>query len=219
MRHYATPEGAAAYERKFRGSILRRIGHRREAALVSRMLARFGRIGRLLDCPCGAGRMLATNAHHAGSVVGADLWPTMLREALRHGFRLAAADIHRLPFRDDHFEVAVCHRLLHHIVDSDERVEILTELARVTSRGVVLSFWDAGTRRGQRIRSSRRIAIPAALELEALHLDVGAICVGPDVVDFGHADGAGFLQFRQSIGFRLEHGQCGRRTLLSEVWR
>ena len=186
MRHYATPEGAVAYERKFRGSLLRRIGHRREAALLNRMLTRFDRIARLLDCPCGAGRMLPTVEHHARRVVGADLWPTMLQEA-RGGGRahlLLAADVHRLPFRDERFDVAVCHRLMHHIVEPAERIEILTELARVTSRGVVLSFWDAGTRRGRRIRSSRRIAIPAeqlAGEAAAagLHLEPPLLHVGP----------------------------------------
>ena len=161
MRHYATPEGAAAYERKFRGSFLRRIGHRREASLVARMLARFGSIESLLDCPCGAGRMLPTVSHHARRVVGADLWPTMLHEARRQGLELAAADVHRLPFADSCFDVAVCHRLLHHIVEPAERIEILSELARVTGRGVVISFWDSGTLRGRRVRSSRRISISA----------------------------------------------------------
>ena len=185
MRHYATPEGAVAYEAKFRGSLVRRIGHRREAALVGRMLARFGTIETLLDCPCGAGRMLPTVSHHARRVVGADLWPTMLREARRQGFELAAADVRRLPFADGCFDVAVCHRLLHHIVDSDERVVILRELARITRRGVVCSFWDADTRRGRRIRSSRRIAIPseqlareadrAGLRLETPLLRVGSL--------------------------------------------
>lgn len=184
MRHYATPEGAVAYERKFRGSLLRRIGHRREAALLNRMLTRFGRIERLLDCPCGAGRMLPTVEHHAQRVVGADLWPTMLHEAQRQGFALVAADAHRLPFLDSHFDVAICHRLIHHIVEPAERIEILTELARVTTRGVVLSFWDAGTRRGRRIKSSRRIGIPAEqLGREAraagLRIEAPLMHVGP----------------------------------------
>ena len=199
MRHYATPEGAVAYEAKYRGSLLRRVGHRREAALVARMLARFGHIEELLDCPCGAGRMLPTASHHARRVVGADLWPTMLHEAQRQGFGLLAADVSRLPFRDAQFDVALCHRLLHHIADSGERATILGELARVTRRGIVCSFWDAGTRRGRRIRSSRRVVIPAeqlaaeaeaaGLRLEAPLLHVGSIFSAQAIACLRSCDG------------------------------
>jgi SAM-dependent methyltransferase len=58
-----------------------------------------------------------------------------------------------LPVEDDAFDTAVCHRLIHHMADAQERARVLGELARVARRRVLLSFSDDSTWKG---RSQRR---------------------------------------------------------------
>jgi ubiquinone/menaquinone biosynthesis C-methylase UbiE len=157
---YRSREGAAAYRTKYARSFLRRISSGREVAIVRRLLARAGPARRLLDCPCGAGRLLPALRGAAERVTAADLSPEMIREA--HGAGRAAfvqASAFRLPFADRAFDVTVCHRLVHHI-PAESRAAVLAELARVTARALVLSFADAGTRRAR--RTTRRVCVGAA---------------------------------------------------------
>ncbi len=175
---YGTPEGAAHYREKHGTSFVRRLASRRELSLVYRALAQASASGRILDCPCGAGRLGPVLLRRAVRLVGADLSDPMLREAQtvlaaparagRVGFVRAPAQ--SLPFARGAFDVAVCSRLLHHIADPAARAQVLRELARVAGRWVVLSFHDATAMkcriRGKRPRS--RVALtPAELGAEA----------------------------------------------------
>jgi ubiquinone/menaquinone biosynthesis C-methylase UbiE len=177
---YGSEAGAAAYRRKYERSWTRRLSHRREMRVVAAALRDAGASGRALDCPCGAGRLVPTILRFADHVTAADLSPAMVEEARdalaaerdagRVDFAVAAADA--LPFADDAFDVAVCHRLLHHLADPAARVAILRELARVARRSVVCSFSDATTWKGRlqawRGQTGRRIALdPATLSGEA----------------------------------------------------
>ncbi len=74
-------------------------------------------------------------------------------------------DVGCLPFRDGSFEAVVCCRLLHHLRDPSLFERVVLELARVSSRWVVASFFDAASlpalerrllRRKGRISHSRR---------------------------------------------------------------
>jgi ubiquinone/menaquinone biosynthesis C-methylase UbiE len=155
---YRSREGAVAYRTKYATSLFRRISSRREVAIVRDFVGRAGPVRRLLDCPCGAGRLLPALAA-AASVTAADLSRPMLAEARGAGrARFVQASAFRLPFEDRAFDVAVCHRLVHH-VDAAGRATVLAELARVTTRAVVLSFADAGTRRAR--RPTRRTCVDA----------------------------------------------------------
>jgi len=153
---YRSREGAAAYARKFSRSWTRRISNWRELALVGKALARAGPAERLLDCPCGAGRLWPVLLRHATRLCAADVSGEMLRQGRAilgdaGTVPLAAATVARLPFADRAFDVAVCHRLLHHLSVA-EREQALSELARVVRRAVVLSFADAETGRARRRR-------------------------------------------------------------------
>lgn len=150
---YRSREGAAAYARKFSRSWTRRISNWRELALVEKALSRAGAAERLLDCPCGAGRLWPVLLRHAKRLFAADFSGEMLRQGRAilggAGVPLAAATVGRLPFADRAFDVAVCHRLLHHL-SAEERERALSELARVARRAVVVSFADAETGRARR---------------------------------------------------------------------
>lgn len=177
---YASPEGAAAYRVKYDQSLARRWSNRRELRAVAAALERAGTRGRVLDCPCGAGRLTPTLLARAEHVSAVDLSPAMVaqaRDALRReaeagrvDFAVASAD--RLPFADAAFDTVVCHRLLHHLADPAQRAAVWRELARVAARRVIASFSDASTWKARLqglrgVRRRRTILHPAALAAEA----------------------------------------------------
>ncbi len=180
VQRYGSEGGAAAYRRKYDRSLLRRWSNRRELHVVDRALTEAGTRGRVLDCPCGAGRLVPTLLGHAEHVSATDASGAMVdeardalaTEAAAGRVAFTVASVESLPFPDDHFDTAVCHRLIHHVADPAERARMLSELARVAKRRVVLSFNDATTfkhrlqmRRG---RARRRVAFePDALWTEA----------------------------------------------------
>ena len=175
---YGSAEGAAAYAEKHRRSFLRRLANRRELSLFDRALAQAAAYGKVLDCPCGAGRLGPVLLRRAVRLFAADLSPAMLREAGtslaaparagRVAFVRSAAEA--LPFARGAFDVAVCSRLLHHLPDPAARARLLRELARVSSRWIVLSFHDATApkRRFRGTRPRHRVAlVPRDLADEA----------------------------------------------------
>lgn len=153
LDRYGSAAGAAAYRGKYERSWTRRWSNRRELARVRQALERAGTGGRVLDCPCGAGRLVPTLLERAEHVTAVDLSPAMVAEAqdaLRRAWEsgavsFAVAPADRLPFEAGAFDTAVCHRLLHHLATSASRAPVWKELARVARRRVVVSFSDAGT--------------------------------------------------------------------------
>lgn len=113
---------------------------RRERAALRRLLARATwQPGPWLDAPSGAARM---STELPGPAVLVDRDPAMVRAANGDWHR-ACASCHALPFADDTFAGALCHRLLQHIPTAVERRDILRELARTTRGPIVVSFFDA----------------------------------------------------------------------------
>lgn len=113
---------------------------RRERRALRRLLAaaRYPE-GAWLDAPCGAGRL---SDDLPADVVQVDRDPMMVAAA-GAGRARACASVHALPFSDGAFAGALCMRLLQHIATPAERIDILTELRRVTRGPVVVSFFDA----------------------------------------------------------------------------
>jgi SAM-dependent methyltransferase len=139
--------------------------------------------GRWLDVPAGAGRWSEVLAQR-GAVVQVDLVAAMLRVSGVHGPRVVAR-LQALPFTDRSFGGSLCMRLLHHFTAPADRIACLRELARVTARVTVVSFFHCwSVQHGRRLlrgwlggRKSRRTAISwqrfrreaasAGLEVEA----------------------------------------------------
>ncbi|HEX3244088.1 MAG TPA: class I SAM-dependent methyltransferase [Chloroflexota bacterium] len=99
----------------------------------------------VLDAGCGTGRalpFLRSALGDDGSVIGVDLTPAMLREAIRLGRRaiadLLVADVMRLPFRTGQFDVVFAAGVVPHLADP---LSGLTELARVTPSGGALAIF------------------------------------------------------------------------------
>ena len=100
---------------------------------------------RVLDIGCGSGRHTAAIARYRGvHVLGADInvaevLETKKRlifqdrlEGKRGSWGLLGASIHRLPFRDDFFDLIICSEILEHVPDHRKAV---AEVVRVLRPG------------------------------------------------------------------------------------
>lgn len=122
----------------------------RDPAIVGRLLDERRVAGeRILDAPCGTGRLLPALAGRGARVVGLDVSERMLLEA--GGLARVRGEVAHLPFRDASFEAVVCCRLLHHLPEP-ELGPVARELVRVAGRVVIASFWDAASLPAWRVR-------------------------------------------------------------------
>lgn len=98
------------------------------AAIVGRYAA--GQ--QVLEVGCGTGLILQRVARVAGSAVGVDLSPGMLRAAQARGLAVREGSATCLPFADESFDVSYSFKVLAHIPDWDA---CLREMVRVTRPG------------------------------------------------------------------------------------
>jgi SAM-dependent methyltransferase len=158
---YATDAAASRYEAKSRKGPLRRLSARREAALVARALRGLPPGARVLDVPCGAGRLLSVAAAGGRRAIGADFAAPMLALARRAGAPVVRASATALPLADRAVDAVVCVRLLHHY-GADDRARILAEIRRVIRDRALLTVFDARSfKHRRRLRRERRRARPS----------------------------------------------------------
>jgi SAM-dependent methyltransferase len=102
---------------------------------VRRLLGPFSETEVALDSGCGTGSLAFALAPSVTEVVGVDLREDYLeaaRAAAPGNVSFVSGDATALPFRYAQFDVAGCHRVLHHV----RRPElVVSELARVTKPG------------------------------------------------------------------------------------
>jgi SAM-dependent methyltransferase len=138
---YDAPGKSGAYRTRDRGR------HQRELACLQRVWP--ADPGRVLDVPCGTGRLTPfLREHGAAGVVGADRSRAMLHEG-GDGTPRVQADALALPFADGVFDTTVSFRFLHHLDPATAR-RFLGELARVTRRHLVVSFFHPVSTHGAR---------------------------------------------------------------------
>lgn len=122
--------------------------HRAEVRLVERAFAHVPLTHRVLDVPCGGGRMTVALAQKGYAVTGADLSDAMLaiaRETVAaHGLPcpIEKQDVEQLTYADRSFDAVLCFRLFHHFPTPEIRRRAVSELCRVARRFVVLSYFS-----------------------------------------------------------------------------
>ena len=89
---------------------------------------------KVLDVGCGSGRLLKELVKR-NDVVGVDLSFKMLERAKAYTDRLICADAHRLPFKNETFDVAVMSFLWHHL---QNQYVAAREVKRVLKKGGTL---------------------------------------------------------------------------------
>uniref|UniRef100_I2Q0J8 Methylase involved in ubiquinone/menaquinone biosynthesis n=1 Tax=Desulfovibrio sp. U5L TaxID=596152 RepID=I2Q0J8_9BACT len=94
---------------------------------------------RILDCGCGAGRLLGELAREGRPAVGVDRNGPSLAVARREGLAVVRADLARLPFRPGAFDAAILHAVLTTVPTPAARLAVLAEAARIGCRLLCLA--------------------------------------------------------------------------------
>jgi cyclopropane fatty-acyl-phospholipid synthase-like methyltransferase len=122
--------------------------HRAEMRLIDRAFKRIPKSHRVLDVPCGGGRVMLHLAQKGYAASGADLSESMLALARQSvsDAKLSCAvehqDLEKLTYAAGQFDTIVCFRLFHHFPDVEIRHRVVSELCRVASQFVVLSYFS-----------------------------------------------------------------------------
>ena len=141
---------AIRYRDRFRPGGKHEQMHHREVAILRNLLAKAGKLEVAMDLPAGTGRLTPILAEFASRVILADASDVMLEVAkednptLPATFMVTSAEKIDLP--DKAIDLVFCHRFLHHINQPDLRKKIFAEMARVSKRYVIVSYYAAGFR-------------------------------------------------------------------------
>jgi len=101
--------------------------------------------GRVLDIPCGTGRITEQLVNYDFNVVAADISEEMMKHAKRRlehlsgSVQFEVADIENMQFPKDCFDVVVTIRLFHHL-PPEMHLHVLNEIRRVTKKWAIVTF-------------------------------------------------------------------------------
>jgi len=137
------------YERKRYRGFDQRLVHGRELRILKKILRKTGRDSTLvLDIPCGYGRFSELFLDRSFYLVSSDLSFHMVnraRESSKQHTRIfgVVADAKKeLPFKQDSFDLLISMRFFHHIHSGKEREFILKEFSRISTKWVILSYYQ-----------------------------------------------------------------------------
>jgi ubiquinone/menaquinone biosynthesis C-methylase UbiE len=148
---FDSEKAAATYSQKFIG------GHKdaREQRCLLNALTDVAAGSKILDLPCGTGRLTTFLVGQGYNLVAADYSPHMVElatkrcleqlgeEQTKERVTLLTADVLNCGFEDDSFDAVVSNRLFHHFSSSELRRKALAELARISRGPVIVSFFSS----------------------------------------------------------------------------
>jgi ubiquinone/menaquinone biosynthesis C-methylase UbiE len=187
-------------------------GHRTSLTLLRRRLLAVGHPVRLLDVGAG-GAGTARFLSHWAARHGVDLEITLLdihsavcqvaAEIVRHhpGIRLVRADAFQLPFGDHAFHFAHAGLFLHHF-PNPEIINLLTEMRRVVSDGVVVNDLNRHPLAYHSIRALGRLFIRSPIVRNDAPLSVMRGFRADDLDAWKGADSLSGLGYRRRWPFR-----------------
>ena len=143
--HYQKADVAGEYEERRFASWHGRLAHRAEMRAIRRAIERyFSPGGKVLDLPCGTGRLFGVYAAGDYQVTGCDISDEMLAIAQKayadsDRFSFIKNEAERLPFDDDAFDYLVSFRFMSHLPTEVRRV-VTSEMLRVTKGALVVNY-------------------------------------------------------------------------------
>lgn len=172
-RFYQSPEVASDYDFHRFGSPERQRRNTRKWKTIRRALARAGgrdSIRTILDLPCGTGRFTGHLGRDGYDVIGSDIAMEMMQVAAKqlagtpglHGY--VRADAEHLPLTDNAIDCVMSIRFLLHI-DPATRVSIVREMARVSTRWLILDYRHKHSYRYVTLRLRQMLGVPSARKL------------------------------------------------------
>jgi ubiquinone/menaquinone biosynthesis C-methylase UbiE len=152
-----TTKHAESYAIKYDGALHKRVSSYFERRTIRKAVATTGlSSGKVLDVPCGAGRLTPLLAPVASTLVSVDYSPAMLKiHHSVHGKPCSVGSAFQLPFGDNAFDLVFSARLSHHISDNDEREKYVREILRVAGDWAIITIFDTGSLKN-RLRDMRR---------------------------------------------------------------
>lgn len=147
-----------------------------EMALIDRVFKLVPSNHKVLDLPCGAGRVSLHLAEQGYQVTAADYSDSMLEitraflQESGHPGEVDKQDIEALSYSNGQFDTIICFRLFHHFPNPKIRRKAVSELCRVSARYVALSYFSpfsvTSMKRRLRVglggRASEKYATPLA---------------------------------------------------------
>ena len=134
-----------------------------ELRLVARAFQLIPKPARVLDVPCGGGRVTVLLGQ-LGYEMSAGDYSDPMRQITRettaaNGLKVEVfkEDIEQLSQRDKSFDAIICFRFFHHLPNAELRRKVVGELCRVARRHVAMSYFNPRTLRAleQEIRKLR----------------------------------------------------------------
>lgn len=134
------------YQRGVKNNILQRIWHTRKFKKIVKVIDDYPTPLEILDVGCASGWFLSkiSEKYKKAQAIGIDVY----EDAIKYGnktyknleFRLA--DAHKIPFKNNQFDVVICAEVLEHVLDPKT---VLKEIKRVMTRdGIAVIEMDSG---------------------------------------------------------------------------
>lgn len=143
-QRWKSPDVADHYDSERFESLVGRLYHRLQCRALRRCLRHVPGGSRIVDVPCGTGRMLPLLLCYASSVIGMDVSEPMMRHARRRlngqgRVCFVRGDAKAMPLADRSVDAVFCIRFAMHLKPA-ERSAVLQEFARVSRNHVVVEF-------------------------------------------------------------------------------
>ncbi len=122
--------------------------HLAEMKLVDRAFSLIPKTHRVLDLPCGGGRVTVHLGLQGYKMSSADLSDAMLaitrENVAKNGLKgtVEKQDIEKLTYPDEHFDSLISFRLFHHFPNPVIRQRAVSELCRVAKQFVAISYFS-----------------------------------------------------------------------------
>jgi ubiquinone/menaquinone biosynthesis C-methylase UbiE len=142
--HYQDQRIAESYDDARFSRLSGRVFNDLEKRCVARAFAEIPKSSRVLDLPCGTGRLAEPLLEAGFSVIGVDISASMLEQAslrlkrFESRFTSYVCDVHEMPARPERFGAALCARVLMHF-PLDGQIAFLKAVAAVTQGSVVFT--------------------------------------------------------------------------------
>ncbi len=148
---YYGPLATSYDEHRFSG-VSGRLKNWRDRRLVEKAVQRAGDVERVLDIPCGTGRLIRSLASRVPRSIGADVSLDMIEfsrlstagqeRGSKSLLEYVQCDAKYLPFGNESFDMVVSGRFLHHLfnVPQSDRLQVMKEFARVSRKWVLGDF-------------------------------------------------------------------------------
>jgi len=155
VKQFDTAQQAAHYSSEFNTN-----RQKRSRRCILEAMAGLSPDSRILDLPCGTGRLLPLILDLGHRYSGADVSEHMVNAARQKLAELRGStesephadfrveDIMQLSYPDDAFDAVIVNRLFHHYTQAQTRRSALRELNRVCSGPIIVFFLNTWTVRG-----------------------------------------------------------------------